>query len=814
MRLIRTIAVALALASLLPSQVVEAALNACATPSRDGDLTVSGTSIVNTYYPASGSPGIGATAITIGALDGRGGTTPISAGDLLLIIQVQGASLRTSNSNAYGSGGTTGRGYANVVNAGNYEYVRAGNSVGTGGGTLALATPLQNAYSTATASTTLNASVAGRARYQVIRVPQYRNLVVNGTISAPGWNGATGGVTAFDVAATLSLNGSVNVTGAGFRGGGGFASSTGTAYAVAGTPDYATNGVNNAAHGSKGESISGTPYRVFNGTSVVTGAVTDMPGGLTEARGAPANAGGGGTDGNPTSNDQNTGGGGGANGGQGGQGGYAWCGNFNATNGCPQSGGLGGVALPNAGKADMFMGGGGGAGSTNDATGSLGGGVSSSGAPGGGVIMIRAGTLTGSGSLIANGGSFTSGVNNDGSGGGGGGGSIQIFATTNSGSITSSANGGNGMSNAGGGASHGPGGGGGGGVVISNFTMLTSVGGGAAGTTFASAAYGANYGATAGSTGVTDTAWTSTSLPGAVYSGAECSPNVSKAFTPATIATGGNGRLTVTVANPNPTLTLSSLAVTDNFPSGLQVFSTPSATTTCTSGTVTATGGGTSANLSGASLTAGASCAYSADVTSSVAGSYVNTIANGGVTGTMGGASVTNASPATATLTVTAGLTIQKTVKTVYDPINILTNPKAIPGAYVQYSLTVTNPSNLPITADSVVLGDVIPSNVQVITDSLYTQQNYPGARGPFQYLDGTRADGSTGTASGLTFTFVGLSSTTDSPSYSSDGTSFSYTPTTNANLVDPSIRAIRLQMFGTMAPSSVFTVNFLVRVN
>lgn len=815
MRLIRTIALALALASLLPSQVVEAALNACATPGRDGDVTVSGTSIVNTYYPASGSPAIGATSITIGAADGRGGTTPITAGDLLLIIQVQGASLRTSNSNAYGSGGTTGRGYANIVNAGNYEYVRAGNSVGTGGGTLALATPLQNAYSTATASTTLNASVAGRARYQVIRVPQYRNLTISGTITTPGWNGATGGMVAFDVSGTMSLNGSVNATALGFRGGGGFASTTGTAYAVTGTPDYATNGANNAAHGSKGESVSGTPYRVFNGTSVTTGAVTDMPGGLTEARGAPANAGGGGTDGNPTANDQNSGGGGGANGGQGGQGGYTWCTNFNALNGCTQSGGLGGVVLPNAGKADIFMGGGGGAGSTNDATGTLATGGSSSGAPGGGVIMIRAGTITGSGSLLANGGTFTSGVANDGTGGGGGGGSIQIFATTNSGSISANAIGGNGVSNSGGGSSHGPGGGGGGGVVISNFTMSTNVNGGSPGTTFTSNAYGANYGATAGSAGITDTAWTSTSLPGAVYSGAECSPNVAKSFSPTTIATGGTGRMTITVSNPNPTLTLSSLAVTDNFPTGLSLPSgTASPNTTCTGGSLTTNTSRTSANLTGGSLTAASSCTYSVDVTSNAAGSYVNTINAGGVTGTMGGGSVSNSSPASATLTVTQGLTIQKSVKTVYDPVNILTNPKAIPGAYVQYSLTVSNPSNLPVTADSVILGDVIPDNVQVITEPLYTQQGYPGARGPFQYLDGTRGDGSTGTASGLSFTFAGLASTSDSPSYSSDGTSFGYTPTTNANLVDPSIRAIRLQMFGTMAPSSVFTVNFLVRVN
>jgi hypothetical protein len=38
-----------------------------------------------------------------------------------------------------------------------------------------------------------------------------------------------------------------------------------------------------------------------------------------------------------------------------------------------------------------------------------------------------------------------------------------------------------------------------------------------------------------------------------------------------------------------------------------------------------------------------------------------------------------------------AALTVSKTVASLWDPVNAGTNPKAIPGAYVQYSIVVTN---------------------------------------------------------------------------------------------------------------------------
>jgi uncharacterized repeat protein (TIGR01451 family) len=60
-------------------------------------------------------------------------------------------------------------------------------------------------------------------------------------------------------------------------------------------------------------------------------------------------------------------------------------------------------------------------------------------------------------------------------------------------------------------------------------------------------------------------------------------------------------------------------------------------------------------------------------------------------------------------LVVTATLGVVKSSTVVSDPINGVTNPKAIPGATVRYTLTVTNGGSED--ADNVVLVDPIPTN-------------------------------------------------------------------------------------------------------
>ena len=75
----------------------------CGVPPSSGSVTISiANNIVNTYYPGTGNPVAGTTTMTVGSVDSRGNATPISAGDLVLIIQIQGADMNTSNNDAYG----------------------------------------------------------------------------------------------------------------------------------------------------------------------------------------------------------------------------------------------------------------------------------------------------------------------------------------------------------------------------------------------------------------------------------------------------------------------------------------------------------------------------------------------------------------------------------------------------------------------------------------------------------------------------------------------------------------------------------------
>lgn len=469
--------------------------------------------VINTYYPGMANAGAGATSITLGAATGA--AVPIAAGDLVLIIQMQDASIDSTNTSAYGDGaaGDPGSGATTPGNSGLYEYAVAANAVPLGGGTLTLSCGTINAYTDAAAT-----SSRGQRRFQVIRVPVFASYTL-GAITAQAWNGGTGGVLAFDVTGVLSLNAAtVSVDGLGFRGGaarqlaGGSGSST----------DYRTLATNNA-NGSKGEGIAGTPRYVFTAPTTLTNTgVEGYPNG-SSARGAPGNAGGGGTDGNPAANDQNTGGGGGANGGGGGQGGISWCPGFSAASppnyGCSNTGGFGGAAV-GLGAARLTPGGGGGSATTNNGTGALASGLSSSGAAGGGMVMIRAGSLTGTATFNANGSNADSSVRNDGGGGGGAGGAVLISAGSGMGGVTINVRGGAGGSNLvppGSTATpHGPGGGGGGGYAITSAAPAScNAGGGANGVSYNNGVLFGAYGTTPGSPGSCASTLTSGQIPGA-----------------------------------------------------------------------------------------------------------------------------------------------------------------------------------------------------------------------------------------------------------------------------------------------------------
>ncbi len=457
-----------------------AASSACGAPGADGPQPALG-GTVNTYFPGtSSSVAVGGTSLTVGA--SIGASTPIAPGDKLLILQMQSAVVDSTNTDAYGDGvvGEPPTGATSWASAGTYELATAANSVSTTGGTLQLSAGVLNAYSSSAATATM-----GQQTFQVVRVPRYSSATLGSNVTATPWNGAAGGIVAFDVTGTLDLNGfRIDVSASGFRGG--------AARQLGGGAGGASTDVrtpaSNAFNGGKAEGAAGTPRYVFDGAAVVDTGVEGYPNG-SSARGAPANAGGGGTDGNPAANDQNSGGGGGGNGGAGGQGGNTWSSNL-------ASGGAGGAAVPAPSTTRLVLGGGGGGGTRNNAG-------PSSGGRGAGLVLLDVGSLAGTGEIRANGADGETAAN-DGGGGGGSGGTVVVTSAGGALSgLTVNANGGKGgdawpTQPPGGfpGERHGPGGGGGGGVVLVSATgATTSTSGGAHGnTTTANDAYNATDG--------------------------------------------------------------------------------------------------------------------------------------------------------------------------------------------------------------------------------------------------------------------------------------------------------------------------------
>ena len=752
----------------------------CSTTVLSAGGTLSG--VLNTYYPGTATVAAGAKSIPVGTATGAGGT--ITTGSLLLVIQMQDASINDNNTVAYGNG-YTGAGFTTINNAGNYEYVTATGPVAAG------AVPVSGAGSggglvfgyTSAAAT----NGKGQSTYQVILVPQYLSATFSSTTppTALAWNGSTGGVLALDVAGALNLNGAtVAVDGLGFRGGAGMQLTGGTGANTdywQTAPGTYTGAAVAGVDAPKGEGVAGSPEWVESGTTYLK-TTTNYPSGTTGtdgsmARGAPGNAGGGGTDGDPAANDENAGGGGGGNGGSGGFGGDSWDTNLS-------SGGEGGGAFP-ATIDRVAMGGGGGAGTRNNSDGDT---QASSGSPGGGIIFIRTESITGTGTLSANGANAYNGTANDAGGGGGAGGTIVVLTSKGGESgLTLSANGGSGgdawLTQAFAlGQRHGPGGGGGGGVIfVSGTPAASSVSGGASGLTLNTPSV--TYGSTAGNAGTSTVTATLSQVTG-IQSSALCSADLtlSKSHT-GNFTRGSSASYTIPVSNVS-TLGATSGVVTmnDTLPLGITPTSATGTGWTCS------VSGQTVSCVRSDSLATGASYP-SITLSGIVLQSAPATVTNTAVIGGGGDANLLND---TATDVATVVSSADMAVTDAASP-----NPVAA-GSNITYTQVVTN--NGPSAADNATLIDTVPANttfVSMVAPSgwscltpavggtgtvVCSDANMPGATsGTFTFV----VKVTTGTANGtiITDTVSTASATSDPTSSNNSATANTLVGGTGPNL-------------------------------
>ena len=386
--------------------------NTFAQRGKDGNKIVSGSAVViNEYTALTSNANIGDVQITVQASGlnqfGRFATTLVP-GDLIMIIQMQGASLLGGftvglNNTTFGfPKDSTWGSITNYNNCGNYQLLQVKGVPNST--TIELDCPLRFAF-----------DVVGRT--QIVRLPRINNFTINfgATVTCDAWNGIRGGIVAFEVDGNITLNGNINTDAKGFRGGA--------------KENFSTLGLNEIScdtaevGAQKGEGIGGykSDYNYLGGRF---------------CKGAAANAGGGG-------NCHNAGGGGGGNGGStsnyfavgvpdisnpnyitaynletpgianivssgGGRGGYsassanvspltnapgasAWGGDFRG-----KKGGFGGRPLDYS-TGRLYLGGGGGAGDMNENWGGRGG-------NGGGMIYgICHGNIIGAGTISSNG---------------------------------------------------------------------------------------------------------------------------------------------------------------------------------------------------------------------------------------------------------------------------------------------------------------------------------------------------------------------------------------------------------------------------
>ena len=140
---------------------------------------------------------LGANTITIGGA-GTGGTaaasvsTSIHSGDTVLVINLRGTPTSNANVGAYELATVTG------VSGSVVTVSSLANTYGAGG----------------------NANLAGQT-VMLQRVPNYTTVSISGRLTANAFNGSVGGVVAFRASGAVTVSGSIDVTGLGYRGGAG-----------------------------------------------------------------------------------------------------------------------------------------------------------------------------------------------------------------------------------------------------------------------------------------------------------------------------------------------------------------------------------------------------------------------------------------------------------------------------------------------------------------------------------------------------------------------------------------------------------------
>jgi len=145
-------------------------------------------------------------------------------------------------------------------------------------------------------------------------------------------------------------------------------------------------------------------------------------------------------------------------------------------------------------------------------------------------------------------------------------------------------------------------------------------------------------------------------------------------------------------------------------------------------------------------------------------------------------------------------LQVTKLSSTLSDPINGTSGPKAIPGAFVEYTVAVVNQGIGSVDSGSLIISDPLPANTALYVSTV--------SGDPVSFVDGP-------ISSGLSYTYPANIEFSSAPG---GGAPYGYTPVPDAQGFDPLVTGYRITMSSAMngdsgsgAPS--FNIVFRVRI-
>jgi hypothetical protein len=169
------------------------------------------------------------------------------------------------------------------------------------------------------------------------------------------------------------------------------------------------------------------------------------------------------------------------------------------------------------------------------------------------------------------------------------------------------------------------------------------------------------------------------------------------------------------------------------------------------------------------------------------------------------GSCVTN-NPPQGTATTTVNLSLNVTAQnvtmsiastTTWDPVNLTSNPKALPGSRRRATVTVTNNDPLALEGSQLAVVIATPAGTRIALDG-----DGASSGAPIRYADGAPA-------SSLAVTIGTTTDTTDDIDFSSDGgATWTFYPQPTDVASESAVTHVRVRPRGTMAKQSNFTIS------